>query len=287
MRDPQKIIAVTLAIILHVLVMASFVFAFDWARRDVEPLPLAVTATLVSADEPVRPPVVEQESEPEPESESEPEPVPEPEEPEPDPAAEARAKAEEQARLEELRREQQRQEEARLQRIEDEKRKAEEEARRKAAEEEAQRKREADLERKRVEAERLRKEEEERQRLENERQRREAEARQLQEQVEAEDRRLAARNSEDAAAYEYAIKQKVQRAWIKPASAPRDLNCEVNVKQNQNGDVLSVTVVRCNGDDIVVRSIEAAVRKASPLPEAPNPLLFDADLVFDFVPGDQ
>ena len=205
MRDPQKIIAVTLAIILHVLVMASFVFAFDWARRDVEPLPLAVTATLVSADEPVRPPVVEQEPEPEPESE--PEPVPEPEEPEPDPAAEARAKAEEQARLEELRRDQQRQEEARLQRIEDEKRKAEEEARRKAAEEEAQRKQEAELERQREQAERRRKEEEEQQRQENERLRREEEERQLQEQVEAEDRRLSARNSEDMAAYEFAIQQ--------------------------------------------------------------------------------
>lgn len=279
MHDPQKIIAVTLAIILHVLVMASFVFAFDWARRDSEPLPLAVTATLVSADEPVRPPVVEQEPVPEPE--------PEPEEPAPDPAAEARAKAEEQARLDELRREQQRKEEARLQRIEEEKLKAEEEARRKVAEEEARRKREAELERQRVEAERRRKEQEEQQRLENERQRREAEARQLKEQVEAEDRRLAARNSEDMAAYKFAIQQKVRRAWIKPASAPRDLNCEVHVRQNQNGDVLSATVVSCNGDAVVVRSIEAAVKKATPLPRPPNPLLFDADLVFDFVPGDQ
>jgi colicin import membrane protein len=50
---------------------------------------------------------------------------------------------------------------------------------------------------------------------------------------------------------------------------------------------LSATVVSCNGDAVVVRSIEAAVRKASPLPRPPNPLLFDADLVFEFTPGDQ
>jgi colicin import membrane protein len=88
-------------------------------------------------------------------------------------------------------------------------------------------------------------------------------------------------------AYQFAIQQKVRRAWIKPASAPRDLDCEVQVKQNPNGEVLSVRVVSCNGDAVVTRSIEAAVRKASPLPRPPNPLLFDADLVFDFVPGDQ
>lgn len=288
MRDTQQIPAVALAFLLHVLVLGSFVFAFDWSRRHPEPLPLAMTATLVSADEPVRPPVVEQpppEPEPEPE-EAEPEPEPEPEEPPPDPAAEARAKAEEQARLEELRREQQRQqaeERARLQRIEEEKeaeRRAQEEARRKAEEE-------AERERQRVEAERRRKEEEERQRAENERLRREAESRQLQEQIEAEERRLAARSSEDMAAYQFAIQQKVRRAWIKPASAPRDLDCEVHVRQDQNGNVLSVQVVSCNGDAIVVRSIETAVRKASPLPKPPNPLLFDADLIFDFVPGDQ
>jgi colicin import membrane protein len=287
LRDSHNIIPVTLAIVLHVLVMASFVVAFDWERQHLEPLPLAVTATLVVESE-VAPPVVRREPEPEVE---EPEPEPEPEEPEPDPSAEARVKAEEQARLDELRREQQRkqaEDRARLQRIEDEKeaqQKAEEEARQKAADEVRRKaEEEARLERQRVEAEQRRKEEEERQRRENERLRREAETAQLQAQIDAEAERLAARSSEDMAAYMFAIKQKVERAWVAPASAPRNLECEVAVRQNQNGDVVSASVVRCNGDAIVVRSIETAVKKASPLPRPPNPLLFDTNLRFIFKP---
>jgi colicin import membrane protein len=283
LRDTHNIIPITLAIVLHVLVMASFVFAFDWARQHPEPLPLAVTATLVVESD-VVPPVVTRAPEPVVEE-------PEPEEPAPDPTAEARAKVEEQARLDELRREQQQkqaEERARLQRIEDEKeaqRKAEEEARQKA-EEEARRKaeEEARLERQRAEAEQRRKEEEERQRQENERLRREAETAQLQAQIDAEAERLAARSSEDMAAYMFAIKQKVERAWVAPASAPRNLECEVAVRQNQNGDVVSANVVRCNGDAIVIRSIETAVMKASPLPRPPNPLLFDTNLRFIFKP---
>lgn len=273
----NQFLSVVLALVVHVLVLGSFVFAFDWERNHPAPRPLAVTATLVLEDN-VPPPVVKP-PEPEPVVE-EPEPEPEPELPRPDPAEQARAKAEEQARLDELRREQQRkadEERARLQRIEDDKRKAEEEARRKAEAE-------AELERKRVEAERKRIEEQERQRAENERLRREAEARQLQEQIDAENRRLEARNSEDMLAYMFAIRQKVQRAWVAPASAPKDLECEVTVRQNQVGEVQSVTVVRCNGDAIVVRSIEAAVRRASPLPKPVNPLIFDTNLRFIFKP---
>ncbi len=279
LRDTHNIIPITLAILLHVLVMGSFVFAFDWARQHAEPLPLAVTATLVDAQSLAAASVVAPQPEPEPEPEVE-DPDPEPE---PDRTAEVRAKAEEQARLDELRREQQRQqaeERARLQRIEDEKeaqRKSEEEARRKAEVE-------AGLERQRAAAEQRRKDEEERQRRENERLRREAEAAQLQAQIDEEADRLAARSSEDMAAYQFAIKQKVERAWVAPANAPRDLECTVAVRQNPNGDVLSVNVVSCNGDSIVVRSIETAVMKASPLPRPPNPLLFDTNLRFIFKP---
>tara|TARA_R110002049_G_scaffold23726_31_gene84225 strand:+ start:1521 stop:2396 length:876 start_codon:yes stop_codon:yes gene_type:complete len=288
-----------LAILLHALMLGTLLFAVGWSSHVQPALPLAITATLTSeipefvpkVEATPEPAVVEPEPEPDlPEPEPEPEPVVE----QPDPAELARAKAEEQARLDELRREQQRQQEAeraRLQKIEDEKeaeRKRAEEAeqKRRQAAEEAKRKAEAEaeLERKRAEAERLRKEKEQKQREENERIRREAEAAQLQAQIDAENARLEARRSNDMAAYIFAIQQKVARSWIAPPSSPDDLECEVTVRQQPGGIVTSVRVVRCNGDAATVRSIEAAVFKASPLPRPSNDLLFDTNLRFIFKP---
>lgn len=283
----NNVLPTTLALLLHVLVLGSFVFAFDWQRSHIEPMPLAITATLVTDAPAVAPPRVEERLPPRPE----PLPEPEPEVEQPDPMEEARAKAEEQLRLEELRREQQRQQEAeraRLQRIEDEQerqREAEEEARRQA-EEEARRKaeEEAALERQRLEAERQRQEEIERQRAENERIRREEEAARLQSEIDAEADRLAARNSNEMRAYIFAIQQKVRRSWVAPPSTPDDLECEVAVRQQSGGVVTSVRVVQCNGDAAVARSIEAAVYKASPLPAPSSSLLFDTNLRFIFKP---
>jgi colicin import membrane protein len=127
-------------------------------------------------------------------------------------------------------------------------------------------------------------EEERKQREENERLRREAEQAQLQVQIDAENARLEARNSNDMLAYIFAIQQKVRRNWVAPASAPADLECEVQVRQQASGDVTSAKVTRCNGDAAVVRSIEAAVMKASPLPRPSNNLLFDTNLRFIFKP---
>jgi colicin import membrane protein len=288
-----------LAILLHIAIGAIFLFAVGWDRQIVEPMPLAINAKLVAAVPDYVPPAIrEPEPDPEPvieEPEPEPEPVVEEPEPErPDPAEQARAKAEEQMRLDEMRKEQQRQQEverARLQRIEDEKAEAERkaaeaEAKRKAAADEAKRKaeEEAELERKRVEAERLRQENERKQREENERKRREAEAALLQEQIDAENARIEARNSNEMAAYMFAIRQKVERRWVAPPTAPPDLECEVVVRQQPSGDVISAQVVRCNGDAAVVRSIEAAVFKASPLPQPSLRDLFDTNLRFIFKP---
>lgn len=298
LRDTHNIIPLTLAVLLHLAVMATFAFALNFSKRTQPAVPLAISATLTSEiPEFVAPP---KQAEPEPvleEPEPEPEPIeeePEPEPPKPDPAEQARIKAEEQMRLDEMRREKQREQEAeraRLQRIEDEqeaerKRIAEAEAKRKAAEEEAKRKKEAEaeLERKREQAERERVEQERKQREENERLRREAEQAQLQAQIDAENARLEARSSNDMLAYIFAIQQKVRRNWVAPASAPADLECEVQVRQQASGDVTSAKVTRCNGDAAVVRSIEAAVMKASPLPRPSNNLLFDTNLRFIFKP---
>ena len=80
------------------------------------------------------------------------------------------------------------------------------------------------------------------------------------------------------------IQNRIQQNWISPASARPGLECVVNVTQIPGGEVVNVRVGQCNGDDAVVRSIEAAVLRASPLPRPPVPALFDRNLVVTFRP---
>ena len=91
-------------------------------------------------------------------------------------------------------------------------------------------------------------------------------------------------NSGELARYRFAIQQRIQQAWIRPASAMPGLKCVVEVRQVPGGQVVGVTIASCNGDDAVKRSIEAAVYKASPLPEPENPALFDRNLRITFEP---
>ncbi len=80
------------------------------------------------------------------------------------------------------------------------------------------------------------------------------------------------------------IVAKVERNWNKPPSAREGLSCTVRASQLPGGDVASVEIVECNGDEVVQRSIENAVFKASPLPEPADPTLFERNLVFIFEP---
>lgn len=283
-RKTNNAVPAALAIVLHGLVVAAMIFAFDFSRPQRPLTPLAIEATLVSEAAVSSPPVQE-----------EPEPEPEPEPPQPDPAEEARLEAErqrqqeleaEQARI----REQQEAEQRRLEQLEEERREreaAEQERQRQEALERQQRE-EAEKERQRQEAERKRLEDIERQRLENERKRQEAEdaerARRLQQELLEEEQRMEAMASGELAAYQYAIQQKIQRNWIRPASAVPGLECVLLVRQVPGGEVVGVTIERCNGDAAVQRSIEAAVYKASPLPEPDNPMLFDRNLRITFKP---
>ena len=95
---------------------------------------------------------------------------------------------------------------------------------------------------------------------------------------------MAAMNSTEMAAYQFALQQKVLRNWARPSSAQAGLDCLVQVRQSATGDVISARVVSCNGDSAVERSIEAAVYKASPLPLPENGLLFDPNIRFRFIP---
>ncbi|MGB5621560.1 MAG: cell envelope integrity protein TolA [Gammaproteobacteria bacterium] len=103
-------------------------------------------------------------------------------------------------------------------------------------------------------------------------------------ELEAEDARLQAERSGELGQYIALIQQRVTRNWIRPPEARAGLSCELFVSQIPGGEVVSVRFGRCNGDDVVRRSIEVAVFKASPLPKPPNPALFERNLVFEFKP---
>ncbi len=84
--------------------------------------------------------------------------------------------------------------------------------------------------------------------------------------------------------YIRAIQQKITRNWHKPATAVPGLDCTLRVNQIPGGEVVDVQVVACNGDAAVIRSIEAAVFGASPLPMPDDPSLFERNLVVEFRP---
>ena len=284
-NSSYSIVAVFMALLLHAALVVGLVVGLDHSYQAHPAVPLAIKATLVSEIPEVVPPPAD---DPPPEPEVvEPEVV-EPETVEPDPSEQARIAAEEEKRRQDALIEQQRLEEIRKREEEAEQRRIaeEEEKRRKAAEEEARRKRELEkeMERRRIQAAQDRERDIQRQREENERQRRAAEEAQRASEIAAEEALLQARNSREMDAYVYAIQQKVIRNWIRPASARAGLLCEVKVRQTSAGDVMSVSVLSCNGDAAVERSIVAAVNKASPLPLPSNALLFDPDLRFNFKP---
>lgn len=226
-------------------------------------------------------------------------------------ALEARERAKEQARQAELQREreaaeraaaeQRRREEAarqaELRRVEEARQRAEaqarrqreaEEARRAAAEAEAQRKAEAER-RRQAEAEARRKAEEEaRLKAQAEQRRREEAARREREQsllqsLEAEERRTEAIQAGKQAQWIGIIQNKVMRNWSQPPNLGDDFHCEFEVRQIPGGEVVSVIARECD-NEVLRRSAEAAIWKASPLPPPPDPSLFDQYVTVIFQP---
>ena len=115
----------------------------------------------------------------------------------------------------------------------------------------------------------------------------EAEARERERQREElaeEERLLAAADSGALSDYVRMIGQKVERNWLRPPGARPGLECEVSVTQIPGGEVTAVQIGRCNADEAVRRSIEAAVLKASPLPLPDDATLFERNLRFTFKP---
>lgn len=209
--------------------------------------------------------------------------------------------------------------EAERQRAEVEQRRAEE-ARRVAAQAEQQRA-QAERDRARAEqqareaaqqAERQRQTEERRlaelaelqKQAEAERAKQEARQRELAEQTrqqEAERARLAALAEEEARqreaarqrevrnlrqSYVSSITAKVRENWRTPADISAEAQCELVIVQERDGTVVSVKTDRCNGQasEQFKQAAERAVLRASPLPQAPVPDVYERTIRFVFKP---
>ena len=299
--------ALALSVLVHGLIVAAAVLGwFTWKHEPPPPETLAVQGTIVDPRElkgidklpeatPEPPPEVAP-PEPEPESEVQPAPPEEQGPPAPDPQElqrkeEERLAAEklEQEKQEQLERDRQQkeQEQQRLdaerdaaQKKEAEKQAAAKAAAEKVAAEKAAAEKRAAEKKKAEEALAAKKAAEEKARLA-----REAE---LRKSLEAEERGNAARNSPEANRWHASIVAKIQRGWIKPASAVPGVTCVVLVSQvpsEQGGEVTSVKVSSCSVNDAALReSVEAAVLRVSPLPGPPPGVPFERNLELTFAP---
>ena len=177
------------------------------------------------------------------------------------------------------------QEAERKQKLAAEKKRKQEEAKKAELARQAELKRKEEERKQKLAAEKKRKQEEEarRKREEEELKRKLAE----EERLEREAREAAARErmlNSMRAQYVRMIEQKVERSWLRPAGITTASACEVYVTQSVLGDVLDVKLSSCQNDAAYMRSIERAVRKASPLPPPPDPDVFDREIHFVFRP---
>jgi colicin import membrane protein len=282
-HSPRYTGPIVASVVLHLAVIAALVLNVPWPDSDDEQV---VMADVIDA-EVVEPGVLDE--------------------------IEARREREaqqqaEQRRLEEQAAERERREAAEQQAEQQAEREAEQEAKRQAEQQAERERREEAL---RIAEENKRREEEEQQRLAEEKRRREEEQRRKEEQRRreerlAEERRLSeqAQNAEwerlqqaeeeaEAQArsrelatkmqlYKQAIKQRVDRNWIRPVSAQDGYTCEVVVDQIPGGEIVNVRFNTCDGDSVFQRSVRNAVYKSSPLPDPPDPALFERRLNFTF-----
>ena len=256
-------VAITLAVLLHLALLAALTYGWWKYHRPTQPPQLAIEATVVDArtvagltrPTPAPAPPPEPPAPPPQEASGPPPPTPE----ELARREQAQRQAEEQAAAQKAQAEKQRLEEQQAQ-----ERAAEKAAQEKAAQAKAAQARQAEEQRK-AEAQR------------------QAEA-DLKRSLAAEQRVNSAASMSALASWRSQITAKITRAWLRPPTARAGLECNLYVTQVPGGEVTQVRVGECNGDQAVRESIEAAVYRASPLPPPPDPSLFDRNLKINFKP---
>jgi colicin import membrane protein len=90
------------------------------------------------------------------------------------------------------------------------------------------------------------------------------------------------------AKYAAAIQQAVLNQWIRPDSIPRGQRCRLTIRQLPGGEVMDVEFAPgCPYDEAGKRSVEAAVRRAQPLPYRGFESVFQRNLNFNFEAQDR
>jgi colicin import membrane protein len=303
-RASDRWASIVLSVLLHGALVAAIVYSW-WTYKHDRPAPtLAIEASVVDAKsvpgigklppqpEPAPPPPVVPPPEPPPETQPQVEPDGPPQ-PTPEELAKREQEQKEQAEKEaqakqqeedQKRADQEKQQEAALAEEKAAQEKRDEEKR--LADEQAKKAQEkADAERKAADA----KKKAEEKRLADEKQKADQQAEadreaDLRRSLDQELRQDAARSSGALASWQSQITARIQRAWLRPASARSGIERVLNVTQVPGGEVTNVRIGTCNGDQAVRESIEAAVYRASPLPPPPDPSLFERSLVITFRP---
>ena len=151
----------------------------------------------------------------------------------------------------------------------------------KKLEAEKQKKLAKEAEEKRLLEEKKKQEAEKRRLAEEEQKRRKQE---LNAQLEAEETQIRLNSLRQA--YILAIRQKIERNWIRPQETGEMPACELKVVQGPGGIILNVGFGKCVGGSPTYRkSIENAVYKAGPLPTPGDQSLFERELNIFFNPG--
>ncbi len=75
--------------------------------------------------------------------------------------------------------------------------------------------------------------------------------------------------------YSALIKQSIERQWIIPKQANKQLTCHLLIRLAPGGSVLGVSIIQTSGDQALDRSAVAAVYKSSPLPVPSQAEIFD------------
>lgn len=86
------------------------------------------------------------------------------------------------------------------------------------------------------------------------------------------------------AQYVLAIQRAVESNWLRPETVRPGQPCKLRIRQIVGGEVIAVAIdPSCPYDELGRRSVEAAVRKAEPLPYTGFESVFSPDLLFTFV----
>jgi len=306
--------AVVLALLLHVLLFGLVFLGMYWTRSAApQSAGLPISADIIDADalspaaqralsqepEPLPPPPpepepVEEETVPPPQPLPEPvpedapvEPQPAPQEriPEPDVVDQDEARADAES---ELRAEREQEERRRQEQIELAERQAQEEAEQKRRL--ARQQREEELKKLRAEQERIRREAEEAERKLQQiaDARREREETQQAGSTASPPPGTPGGDSDLAARYAAALQEAIARNWTRPDNVPLGQRCRIYITQLPGGQVMSVEFDNsCPYDALGRRSVEAAVRRAEPLPYAGFESVFNRRLNLNFTAQDR